>query len=146
MRAACVDGLRVTLRLDQPLKSASRVQFAYENPDDEGIDLIITDMNLENKVTDVPNSRRVSWEELQAMHATKAADTTIARETIEVPAGTYDCVRYTVQTSSKKGEIVDTLWFAFELPGPFIKRVTTRDGEGVMEMVLVDRVVMGSDK
>jgi hypothetical protein len=63
-----------------------------------------------------PEREGSTWLELQG-HASMPADSTrIDKETIDIPAGRYDCLRYT----RVDGDSVDTFWFAMSAPGaPF---------------------------
>lgn len=56
---------------------------------------------------------RSSWAELQAHAAFPVAATTIEPETIAIPLGTVDCLRYTV----RDGDDVAVFWFAPAFPG-----------------------------
>ncbi|HYK96690.1 MAG TPA: hypothetical protein VE011_12635 [Candidatus Dormibacteraeota bacterium] len=60
-----------------------------------------------------PVSDHATWREFQE-HASMPADSTrIDKETIDIPAGRYDCLRYT----RVDGDTVDTFWFATSAPG-----------------------------
>jgi hypothetical protein len=60
-----------------------------------------------------PERGRATWLELQE-HASMPADATrIDEETIAIPAGRYDCLRYT----RVDGDTIDTFWFARSAPG-----------------------------
>lgn len=56
---------------------------------------------------------RSSWAELQAHAAFPATATTIEPETIAIPLGTVDCLRYTV----RDGDDMTVFWFAPAFPG-----------------------------
>jgi hypothetical protein len=57
--------------------------------------------------------RRSTWLEFQGHASMPAATTEIAEETIEIPAGRFDCLRYT----RSEGDEVSTFWFAKSAPG-----------------------------
>lgn len=83
-----------------------------------------------------PATARVLWTELQA-HASYPEDqTSIEVETIEIPAGTFRCWKYTVDD----GRIVSTAWFALDLPGPPARKIDTVDGVEVSSMTLLGYV------
>jgi hypothetical protein len=80
--------------------------------------------------TETPDGRRLTepereeatWLELQGHASMPAATTRIDEETIDLPGGRYECLRYT----RDEGESVDTFWFAKSEPGApvrFEKRV-----------------------
>jgi len=60
-----------------------------------------------------PRRRRSTWLEFQGHASMPAASTTIEPETIDIPAGHYDCLRY-IRT---EGDSVATFWFARSAPG-----------------------------
>lgn len=69
-----------------------------------------------------PERGYATWLELQGHASMPAASTTIEEETIDIPAGRYECLRYT----RVDGDKVDTFWFAKTEPGAplrFEKRV-----------------------
>ena len=75
-----------------------------------------------------------AWSGLQS-HAGFPADATVVSESeVEVPAGTWTCWIYTVTN----GDMVNEFAFAQNLPGPPIRMVTTKDGERVYAMTLVE--------
>lgn len=63
--------------------------------------------------TSEPVRRRSRWLDFQGHASMPLATTTIADETIEIPAGRYDCLRYT----RTEGNEVSTFWFARSAPG-----------------------------
>jgi len=80
--------------------------------------------------TETPDGRRLgeaereraTWLELQEHASMPASITRIDNEAIDIPAGHYDCLRYT----RVDGDSVDTFWFATSAPGMplrFEKRV-----------------------
>jgi hypothetical protein len=146
IRDACPSGTRVLYRLERVVNDPQRVLFSFEKADEKGVDLLIADMDLNNKVTGVPNSMRNTWEEMQAQYSTPVENTVITQERVTVPAGTYDCMLYTVTKPSGKGNVIDKFWFAYELPGPFIKRSTEHVDEGTITLTLVSHEVVGEGK
>ena len=58
-----------------------------------------------------------TWEELQKHASFEAGATSIDDERIEIPAGVFDCVRYTVA----RGVFTHVFWFANDLPGMPVK-------------------------
>ena len=76
---------------------------------------------------------RSTWLELQG-HASFPADRTdIKPETIDIPLGVLDCLRYTVSDGSK----VDTLWFAREAPGMPVKYIRHEAGRMVSSVKMI---------
>ncbi len=60
-----------------------------------------------------PERGHATWLELQGHASMPARTTRIDDETIDIPAGRYDCLRYT----RVDGDAVDTFWFAKSAPG-----------------------------
>jgi len=92
--------------------------------------------------TETPDGRRLTepergysrWLELQG-HASMPADmTTIDEETIEIPAGRFDCLRYT----RVDGDAVDTFWFAKTRPGAPVRFEKRLGGELVLSSTMID--------
>jgi hypothetical protein len=61
-----------------------------------------------------PETRRSTWLEFQGHASMPAVTTEIADEVIDIPAGRYDCLRYTRRDDD---DTVDTFWFAKSAPG-----------------------------
>ena len=78
-----------------------------------------------------------TWEELQAHASFPEANTEIRRERIKVPAGTFDCWRYTVTETDDEWTLVHRLWFTPELPGPPVRMEQATNGELVFHMILL---------
>jgi len=82
------------------------------------------------------------WEELQSHASFPAAATSLSTETIEVPAGKFDCWRYDVarevpSDGQAPRTLVMTFWFAKELPGPPVLMEHRLDGRVTMTMTLL---------
>jgi hypothetical protein len=75
-----------------------------------------------------------TWAEIQAHAHFPAEATEITAETIEVPAGKFECALYVV--TEPRG--VRRLWFAKKLPGPPVKFVSEVDGKVVFSMTLTE--------
>jgi hypothetical protein len=70
-------------------------------------------------------SERTTWADLQAHAAFPADTTTIEPETIDIPLGVVDCLRYTVDGAHR----VHVFWFAPDYPGmpvSFLRREAGR--------------------
>jgi hypothetical protein len=74
-----------------------------------------------------PTSGRATWAELQAHASFPAAVTTIEPETIELPLGVVDCLRYTV----RDGDDETVFWFAPAFPGMPVRIVGRENGRTV---------------
>jgi hypothetical protein len=92
--------------------------------------------------TETPDGRRLTepergtsnFLELQG-HASMAADATrIEEETIDIPAGRYECLRYT----RVDGDTVDTFWFATSAPGAPMRLEQRVGGELVFSSTAIE--------
>ena len=81
-----------------------------------------------------PRQRRSTWLEFQGHASMPAATTEIAEETIEIPAGRFDCLRYT----RTEGDEVSTFWFAKVAPGMPLKFEERQHGEPVYSSTAIE--------
>jgi hypothetical protein len=72
-----------------------------------------------------PRRRRSTWLEFQAHASMPRATTVIEPETVDLPAGRYDCLRYT----RREGDEETVFWFARSAPGMPLKVEERVDGE-----------------
>jgi hypothetical protein len=84
-----------------------------------------------------PKRRRSTWLDFQGHASMPAATTTIEEETIEIPAGRFECLRYT----RREDDSVSTFWFAKSAPGMPLKfDERTNDGELVYSSTALENV------
>jgi hypothetical protein len=96
--------------------------FREVSGDAEGGERDVWTETLDGRQLSEPERGYSTWLELQGHASMPAATTTIEPETIDIPAGRFDCLRYT----RVNGDEVDTFWFAISRPGApvrFEKRV-----------------------
>lgn len=92
--------------------------------------------------TETPDGRRTSEPEQDSSsflvlqgHASMPADiTTIDEETIDIPAGRFDCLRY----ARVDGDAVDTFWFALSRPGAPVRFEKRKGGELLFSSTVID--------
>jgi hypothetical protein len=72
-----------------------------------------------------PRLVRSTWLELQGHASMPRATTTIDEETVDLPAGRYDCLRYT----RREGDEETSFWFARSAPGMPLKLEERVKGE-----------------
>jgi hypothetical protein len=113
IREASRDGRTVRmLVLEQGVDPYVRVTRFVSGDADGGEREVWTESPDGRQLTE-PERGRATWLELQE-HASMPADATrIDEETIDIPAGRYDCLRYT----RIDGDTIDTFWFARKAPG-----------------------------
>ena len=86
-----------------------------------------------SRVTE-PELGRSAWLDLQRHASMPAATTSIAEETIDIPAGRFECLRYT----RADGESLDTFWFARTEPGAPIRFEMRVRGELVLSSITIE--------
>lgn len=80
----------------------------------------------------------VSWLDLQGHASFPSTATAIGNETVELPVGVEECLRYVVTDD----ETVTTLWFSRTRAGMPVKDTFARGGQLLTTTVMVsDRVV-----
>ena len=84
-----------------------------------------------------PEQERSTWSEFQGHASMPAATTEIAEETIDIPAGRFDCLRYTRRDDDGT---VSTFWFARSVPGMPMKFEVRAGGELVFSSTAIEDV------
>lgn len=91
-------------------------------------------------VIDGPARDRDAWEALKMHAAFPAANTARMEARLETPMGPYDCWLYQVERSGPDGQPqTERFWFARTLPGPPVRWETSRGGEVVQLLAMVER-------
>jgi hypothetical protein len=83
-----------------------------------------------------PTRRRTAWLGFQGHASMPAATTDIAEEVIDIPAGRFDCLRYT----RRDGDTVNTFWFARSAPGMPLKFEEREAGELVYSSTVLENI------
>jgi len=95
------------------------------------------DRDTRRRPTDRAATARLTWLDLQGHASMPAATTQIVEEEIEIPAGRYACLRYTL----RDGDAISTFWFAKTAPGMPLKFEERVNGELVYSSTaLEDRI------
>ena len=111
---------------------AERATFVAETADADG----------KNTKADAPE--QATWEELRQHAEFPRLFVKVTEERLTVPAGSYDCLVYTVTATTREGTSeVLTFWFARELPGPPVKLTVMKDGKLARSQVLTSHVPGG---
>ena len=122
IRDASGSGKLIRILVEQPDGERFERVNRFSDCDDEGATLerwlVAADGEVEGEVS----SGRVTWRELQRHAAFPADRTTATEETVELPIGRVECLRYdTHDEESDSGDAVDaapkTFWFARDFPG-----------------------------
>jgi hypothetical protein len=117
IRAGCPPG-RTVRSLVVPANGEPFVRVTrFVSGDPEGSDQEIWTESPDGARLTEPERGRSSWVEFQRHASMPAATTTIDEQTIEIPAGRFDCLRYV----RRDGDSVSTFWFARSAPGMPLK-------------------------
>ena len=83
-----------------------------------------------------PELGYATWLELQGHASMPATTTRIDDETIDIPAGRYECLRYT----REDGDSVSTFWFARSEPGAPVRFERRVGGELVFSSTAIEHL------
>lgn len=159
IRTASPDRLVITSLVEEPSGRKLHQMQRFDGTREEGAIVTFYRTDLAGKSLGAGASRPWRWEELRRQAQSVAADTQISQETIDVPAGRFECMLYVVRSTSPKrpppgglsaqgkGEdapveleaIESRLWYAYDLPGPPVRLIRKVDGVEVLRMTLVSR-------
>ena len=115
IRAACAPGRSNTFRVDRRDAAPYLMQWEFVGGDEEGAESVRWTEALDGTPLEERTTSRSRWTEFQGHASYPVNSTTIGTDTIEIPAGRFECWLYT--TRSDDGEVTRA-WFARNLPGP----------------------------
>jgi hypothetical protein len=113
------------------------VRFTKVTPDQASMERTIVDAAgkiLEQATEDT------TWQQIVGHAAYPADATEITDATVEVPAGTFDAMLYTVSGEQEGKPVVSRMYFAKALPGAPVKTEIMVGDQVVFSMVLVEHV------
>jgi hypothetical protein len=117
IRVACQPGRTLRFRIErageEPVVRVSR----YVSADAEGAVQESWAESIEGLPLAEPEPERSTWLELQEHASFPTATTSLAEEELSIPAGRFDCLRYTREDSDSTWRF----WFARNLPGQPIR-------------------------
>lgn len=130
IRDACPAGRTIRLLVERPgLTSYVRVN-RFVAVDADGAEHEGEDLTEDGAPAGVPEAHRSSWMDLQSHASFPRCRTSIEEETIEIPVGRLDCLRYTVSDGPNR----EVFWFAKDKPGMPV-RFATVEGDVVTSTV-----------
>lgn len=135
IRAATQVGRSYTFKVEEAGKAPTYMRMEFTRVDDEGVTIartVIDDMGEDAGAM----TGESTWDELVAHASYPAASTEIEQDTVEVPAGSFECVVYVV--SGDGGSSVTRAYFANELPGAPVLHEVEIDGEWASRMTLIE--------
>ncbi|WP_194421277.1 hypothetical protein [Microbacterium abyssi] len=115
IRDAARGGKTIRMLVEEPDGSTRFRVNRFRDPDDEGAMLERWTSGPTGIVEGEITSSRVTWRELQGHAAFPADLTTLSSETLKLPIGRVECLRYEVRESADAEP--DTFWFATAHPG-----------------------------
>jgi hypothetical protein len=130
IRDACRPGRQLRLRIEQsgeePMIRVSR----YLEGDGQTAVQESWNESPSGEPLSEPTESRESWLELQDHASFPRASTEVAEETLEIPAGRFDCLRYTQTVEDG----LRRFWFARALPGQPIRWEISAGGQVVLSV------------
>ncbi|HEX5135633.1 MAG TPA: hypothetical protein VFY93_01550 [Planctomycetota bacterium] len=136
IRDACGEGRTDSFRIERDGQKPLTHTMTFLKGDREGVDMEFTTKTEDGKVAE-PVKRHQTWKDLQAHASFPEGDTKLSEEAVEVPAGKFECVLYTVHRGGDDAPTL-RLWFAKKLPGPPVKMTTEQTGKVVSSMTLLE--------
>jgi len=135
IRLACAEGRTDTYRVELRSEKPAKHTLKFLKCDREGAEVESTN-TLEDGTVKTTKERQ-AWVDFQTQASFPEIDTKITEETIEVPAGKFECWLYTVQ--KKEGDpAVVRLYFAKKLPGHPVKITSEEKGKTIFTMTLLE--------
>jgi len=132
IRAGCPYGRSVEYRIEKAGETPTVERWSFAPVDGETVNVTTETFDAVGNSAGPPKTSSAKWTELHEHARFPQAATTIQDETVSLPAGTFDCMHYTVT----KGDVVSSFWFARSLPGPPVKMEVTKGGKTVMTMTM----------
>jgi hypothetical protein len=133
IREACPSGRVGVLRVTEADGTTSHRLYRFLEADADAVRFGGGPCDAAGEPLGPLRDRVCTWVELQEHASYPAAATRIDEDTVDVPAGHLECLRYVVA----EGEEVSTFWFARSLPGPPVKVLETVDGRVTQTTELV---------
>lgn len=138
IRDATPEGRSLTFVLESPDKPPVQKRFRFLAVDDERATILTELLDQNGKTIGTPENASTTWEALRRHGSYPREGTTIDEATAETPAGSFECLRYTVVEPTEEGGTKKTVaWFAKKLPGPPVDLSIEVDGQLVMTMTLL---------
>ncbi|MFI5402348.1 MAG: hypothetical protein ACHQ1G_05375 [Planctomycetota bacterium] len=132
LRKACPEGRTDVIRMESK-DAVTLITMTFLKCDEKGAE--VERSSAKEDGTKLGSGKKTStWKELQAHGSFPEEATKITEETIEVPAGKFECWLYTVN----RGPTICRMYFAKKLPGPPVKMVMETEGKTDSTVTLVE--------
>ena len=135
IRDATPQGRTYKYRIVREGKPTKLDEMRFTRVDAQGADISSTSRE-EGGAAGPPKSRTVTWAELRAHGEFPRALVTVADEPVDVPAGHFSCIVFTLKDPDKNE--VSRFYFAREIPGAPVLYFTEKDGKRVMTATLLE--------
>ncbi|MGW5241192.1 hypothetical protein ACWEOW_19835 [Monashia sp. NPDC004114] len=133
IRSGCPEGRTITLLVEPAVGPPWRRVNRFVDTDEKGATLQRWRLGPDGNPEGGTDSSRLTWLQLQE-HASYPADSvTITPDTVDLPMGTFEALRYTVED----GDGVTTLWFAPAFPGMPVRYESQADSAGVDRTTMI---------
>ncbi len=134
IRAACGNGKTIRLLIEEPSGTRSFRVNRFRETDADGATLDRWSSGSDGVVQGEISSARVTWRDLQAHAAFPADRAVLSSETLSLPIGRLDCLRYDVRERPEAAPA--TFWFSTRHPGMPVRYEAPAEG-GVQRTTIV---------
>ncbi len=117
------------------------VQVSFDKPDADGVTISNVPVDGNAKPLGKGTSARTTWAELESHAYFDVSNTTVAKSSVTTTMGDHEALLFTTTKEQGGQKHVDRAWFALDLPGAPVRYEKTVDGEKVMTMEIVNRIV-----
>lgn len=135
IRDATKPGRTYVFLMETPNQLPVKRQISFLTVTNEGCTTENVLLDMENRPLGAPEKADATWDELVGHARYPKNSTVISEGEIDVPAGKFEAVIYTV--TDKDGQ-VSTVHFAKSLPGAPVKFQLSKDGVVLMTMTLLE--------
>ncbi|MEO7270145.1 MAG: hypothetical protein ABIW49_13155 [Knoellia sp.] len=132
IRDGCPNGRTAVVRVEDGEGVRHRLS-RFAEVDDEGALYERADCDADGTVVGEVSGARVAWGDLQAHASFPSVATVIDSETVSLPVGLEECLRYVVTD----GDDVTTFWFSRTRPGMPVQVTFARGGQVLSTTVMV---------
>jgi len=138
IRKACPEGRTDVFRMEG--KGPKMRTMTWTKCDEKGAD-VVTVIAKEDGTKVGGDTKTTTWKEMQAHGSFPESDTKITEETVEVPAGKFDCWLYTVTQKIANQTMTIRLYFAKTMAGPPVKITQEAAGTVLGSMTMIEHKV-----
>ncbi|MGW8482420.1 hypothetical protein ACWGJP_04735 [Microbacterium sp. NPDC055903] len=125
IRGAARGGKTIRMLVEAPGEASLIRVNRFRDADDEGATLERWVSGPDRVVDGAVSRSRVTWRELQAHAAFDADRTVLSTQTLDLPIGRVECLKYEVHGEDAR---VETFWFSVMHPGMPVRYEVPVDG------------------